>query len=693
MVRQLRRAARPGALIVVLVVTCTGLQGMATADPLTPAGRWITHGPPGSQVNAVAVDPRDHETVYAGTQVGVYVSHDGANRWEPAGVGIPAGSEVKEIEVSPSDPSQVFVGVDNAVGRPPGGLGGIYRSTDQGVRWTRLTVPLGYLPIGAFAVDPTDPATVYAGDTDSYNWGGPLYRTTDAGATWTALSTPGLTTVVSAAVDPFDSRRILAGSPGGGAWVSSDGGGSFHESTGLPPNPAVKELVFDPSTPLVVYAGTEFIAGSPPGLFRSTDGGESFIRLPMPVSSGEGVLSIAIDPTDAGRMFVGTDFEGVFRTSDGGATWTAVNTGLPVRYPYGSQVFDLAMDPVQPDTLYLGDLLDFGAFKTATGGDSWFHVINGLGTACIGTVAVEPSDPMTAYAGGGTGTSLGFFGSDDGGSHWWRSTSFPGGVPASITSIAPDPIHPGVLYVGAGGGPFVSSNGGHTWRSILGDLPFSGSVVAVDPTDPNTIWAAGGTYVEVTHDRGTAWSWTDLTDGNVYFDALAIDPADPGVVLAAAYDLNGQLPPQIYRTSDGGTTWTSVLTAASSYQVSSIAFDPLNSDTVYATRVRLFPDHSSVLISSDAGNTWRTLSRTPGEAPAKVLPDPVREGILYLSEGPGSAHRSIDGGRTWQPFRKGITSTAVVALATAADGSRIYAGGCDSTLLEVAGAVYERELG
>jgi len=160
--------------------------------------------------------------------------------------------------------------------------------------------------------------------------------------------------------------------------------------------------VIDPKAPATVYAGTY-----DDGVFKTTDGGASW----SPVNTGltdNSVEALAIDPTAPATLYAGTRNNGVFKTTDGGASWGAVNTGLT-----HNSVEALAIDPTALRTLYAGTRFGGGVFKTTNGGGSWSAVNTGLPTrvccvlggscqtcvAAVLTLAIDSTHPTTLYAG------------------------------------------------------------------------------------------------------------------------------------------------------------------------------------------------------------------------------------------------------------------------------------------------------
>ena len=295
----------------------------------------------------------------------------------------------------------------------------------------------------------------------------------------------------------------------------------------------MQALAIDPSTPATVYAGTNG------GVFKSANGGTSWTAV---LTSTE-VLALAIDPSTPATLYAGT-FGGVFKTTNGGDSWTAVNSGLT------NTTLDspLAIDPSTPATLYAGASGSGGVFKSTDGGMIWTNVgsfSTGLTVTQVLALAIDPSTPATLYAGTGNFFSLGggIFKSINGGTSWTSVGNVSTGLPATpVLALAIDPSTPATLYAGTGnsvllglqtGGIFKSANGGTTWTA-----------------------ASSG-----------------LTDTNVF--ALAIDPSTPATLYAGTYD-------GVFKGTNGGTSWTAVNFGFANPQVLALAIDPSTPTTLYA---------------------------------------------------------------------------------------------------------------
>ena len=219
-----------------------------------------------------------------------------------------------------------------------------------------------------------------------------------------------------------------------GAWRNlGPGGGS------------VNALVIDPTDPMTLYAGTE-----DGGVFKSTNRGANWSA----INNGLTNLSVkvlVIDPIDPMTLYAGTSFGGVFESTDGGANWSAINNGLTNTF-----ISALAVDPINPMWLYAGTHSD-GVFKSTDRGANWSAINNGLptfnGSIFTRVLAIAPTNPRTLYA----GVAGGYFRSNDGGAFWAAINNGLGTLGDRVRALVIDPTNPRTLYAGTDGGVFVSA--------------------------------------------------------------------------------------------------------------------------------------------------------------------------------------------------------------------------------------------
>jgi photosystem II stability/assembly factor-like uncharacterized protein len=287
----------------------------------------------------------------------LYKSTDGGWTWQPTGTGLPRG--VASLAVNPVVPTTLYA----ATFLPDAGL---HKSTDGGASWsaTGLTPEQG-APVTALAIDPRNPETVYAGDDCCV-----VYKSTDGGVTW-SHSHPGGTGIHALAVDPHNPASVYAGLSAGrvpGVRKSTDGGATWTPiNTGLPPyqNYVVEGLVIDPTAAATLYArlraveGTAGFSSFMPSVWKSTDAGEHWSSVGAGMSCkpfGDSVYyaaisSLAIDPLEPATLYSGEEpwpcYNFVLRTRDGGGQWS------PYGKPYvTTAVTALAINPVRPWLVY-----------------------------------------------------------------------------------------------------------------------------------------------------------------------------------------------------------------------------------------------------------------------------------------------------------------------------------------------------
>jgi hypothetical protein len=474
---------------------------------------WTTHGPYGGSrsVEALAIDPVTPSTLYAGTEGGgVFKSTDSGASWSAVNTGLPSGDlgpSVQALAIDPLTPSTLYAG---GLADPFSGTRGMFKSTDGGASWTAINTGLTTINVRMLAIDPKTPSTLYAG-TAYYNESMTVgvFQSTDGGASWSPVNT-GLTEdldVGTFAIDPLTPTTLYAGTYGSGVFKSTDSGGSWSAvNTGLG-NLDVRALAIDPVTPSTLYAGT---AG---GVYRSTNNGGSWTA----VNVGLGyciVQALAIDPITPSTLYAGTD-DGVYRSTDTGANWSAINTGLTNTY-----VWTLVIDPKTTNTIYagihgacgygtgVGPCFAGGVFKSTDGGASWTGINNGFSSDLVGikilSLLIDPATPSTLYADTQIcdpwcGPVQVYQSTDSGGS--WSALNT--GLGDLIGVLAIDPVTPSTLYAGTDLGVFQSTNSGASWTAINNGFTDSYGYVkhvialAIDPKTPRRLYAGtwgGGVF-------------------------------------------------------------------------------------------------------------------------------------------------------------------------------------------------------
>jgi len=300
---------------------------------------------------------------------------------------------------------------------------GVFKSNDGGASWTSANTGLGGIPVFSLAIDPLNPATLYAGGLF-----GRVFKSTDAGQNWIPASF-GIddTIILSLAIDPASPSTIYCGTatsmwyPGNGVFKSTDGAQNWTVSNSGLPVAIIDVVRIDPSNPATLYAGTNF-----DGVYKSTNGGQNWTAANVGMTPAL-VNDVVVDPANSATLYAGTDSGGVYKSTDGGQSWASVNSGIT-----NLRVVSLAVDPSNSNVLYTGTFLD-GVFKSIDAGANWNLVNSGLQNTLSGKdhlpLIIEPVNPGTVYA----GTATGVFKSTDGGTNW---TSANNGFPASTNVFA-----------------------------------------------------------------------------------------------------------------------------------------------------------------------------------------------------------------------------------------------------------------
>ena len=403
------------------------------------------------------------------------------------------------------------------------------------------------------------------------------------------------------------------------------------------PPGGVWATAIDPQTPATLYAGTDL------GVFKSSDGGGSWTAINNSLTNLH-VRALAVDPQTPAVLCAGTEGGGVFRSSNGGASWSAINSGLTQ-----SSVGALAIDPQTPSTLYAGT--GGGVFKSSDGGGSWTAFNSGLTNPQVLALAIDPQTPATLYA----GTTGGVYKSTDGGGSWSAISNW--GANNRVFALAVDPQTPATLYAGtAGGGVFKSNNGGANWNST-GSGPTSLLSLAIDPQTPPTLYAGtNGGGVFKSNDGGESWvGMNSGLTGSLVVTALAVDPQNPSRIYAAI--LYGG----VFVSSQTSCSYT-ISPAASSYSSSGISSDRV---TVAATGCGWTAvSHDSWITitsgSSGSGNGVVTYSVASNTSPDS------RIGTMTIA------------GQTFPVNQAGLTSSFSLASITPSSGP--VTGGTSITL-------------
>jgi len=341
------------------------------------------------------------------------------------------GGRTRAVAGVPSQPSVFYIGVCN---------GGIWKTNDSGGTWTPIfdEEPTG--SIGSLFVAPSDPNIIYAGSGEGLHRpdlsvGDGIYKSTDAGKTWTHLGLRDGQQIPQLAVDPHDPNRVfaaVAGHPYGaneerGIFRSTDGGQSFQKVLYNDENTGGDDVLIDPTNPQIVYAT----------LWEAQEG---------PWENGE---------------WNGTN-GGIFKSTDGGSNWQKLTTGLPNAVVQAHVAISLS----NPQILFasVATMNDIKLYRSEDGGQSWSVATSDLrpalriGGGDLPVPAIDPQNPQVVYS-----TSIVTWKSTDGGKTWIGLRGAPGGD--DYQNIWINPSEPRIILLASDQGAILTLNGGETWSS------------------------------------------------------------------------------------------------------------------------------------------------------------------------------------------------------------------------------------
>jgi photosystem II stability/assembly factor-like uncharacterized protein len=675
---------------------------LATAGPVDPTLfqelRWRTIGPfRAGRVLAVAGVPGEREHFYFGAvNGGVWETRDAGRTWEPIFDAQPIGT-IGALALAPSDPRVIYVGTGEADMRSDIAQGsGVYRSGDGGRTWAHVGLA-DTQQIGRILVHPRDASLVYVaalGHPYGPNDERGVFRSHDGGLSWErVLFRDADTGAIDLAFEPDDPRVVYAAlwqtrrppwsvyppsnGPGSGLFRSTDGGDTWTriDGNGLPSVHGRIGLAVAPTEPGRVYAMVDAAEG---GLYRSDDRGAHWTRKASDDriwQRGWYFGGLAVDPRRADTVYALNT--SLYRSEDGGRSFTLTRGS-----PGGDDYHELWIDPRDPDRQILGT--DQGAVVTLNGGRTWSSWYN-QPTAQIYRVSTDSRFPYRVYGAqqdsGGAAVPSRTTGLDGINLTQFREITAGG----ESHNIVPDPRDPEIVYGGTvekldlrtmqtqSVDPTLAEPGESraTWT-----LP-----LAFSRRDPRVLYFANQRLFR-TEDGGRHWTAIspDLTREDPGVPAN-LDPATaatvprPGPRHGGVYAIApsrvadrdlwvGTDDGLVWRTRDEGRTWTNVTPAAltSWSKVGILETSPFEADAAYAAvdRHRLDDFHPYVYRTRDGGRTWtRAVAGIPeDEAVNVVRADPVRRGLLYAGTERG-VHVSFDDGEHWQSLKANLPVTSV----------------------------------
>ncbi len=533
--------------------------------------------------------------------------------------------------------------------------GGVWKTTDFGNTWNPVFDDQPTGSVGALAVAPSDPNIIYVGSGEGLQrpdlaTGDGIYKSTDAGKSWTHLGSDkggsdkgdlrDAQQITAILVDPKDPNRVFVaagGHPYGpnaerGVFRSTDGGQTFQKVLYKDENTGAADLAFDPANPQTIYAV----------LWAAR-------VAPWEIRSGASIYTAG---------------SGLLKSTDGGSTWRALTKGLPTAAEDLGRI-GIAVAPSQPNRIYASIEAKRGVggiYRSDDAGESWKQVnadrrIGGRGPGAMG-IAVAPDNPDVIYVANTTTWK-----STDGGRTFAGFKGAPGGDDYQRIWISTE--NPQIIAISSDQGAIISVNSGATWSSWYNQPTAQFYHVTTDNRFPYWVYGAqqesGSAATLSRSDYGeiTFRDWHLI--GIFEYGYVAVDPLDPNILYGdwltrTKQDIGeyAKITPEAIRR--GEYRYARTLP---------VVFSPLESRTLYFAANKLFK-------TTDAGNSWQVISpdltRESYEIPANLgvfaASDPEKgkhRGVIYAvapsfkeantiwaGTDDGLIHVTRDGGKSWQ---------------------------------------------
>jgi photosystem II stability/assembly factor-like uncharacterized protein len=614
------------------------------------------------------------------------------------------GGRVVAVTGIPGNPTKFYFGAVN---------GGIWETTDAGVVWRPIFDDQHIASIGAIAVAPSDPNTIYAGTGESdirmdLSSGDGVYKSTDAGKTWANIGLRETRQISCIVVDTQNANiayvaalgHAYGPNPDRGVYKTEDGGAHWTKVLDAGPDIGAASLAIATDNPKILFA-TMWNAHRPPwstyaplggpgsGLYRSADAGKTWTHLTgSGLPDGDWGRSGVAVSRDGQRVYALIDAKtaGLYRSDDGGNTWTLENSDprLTGRAWYFS---DITIDPNHPDVLYIPNV---ALYRTDDAGKTITIVRGAPGGDDYHELWVDPTDSSRMILGTDQGTTI----SVNHGETWSTWYNQP---TAQIYHVITDNRFPYAVYGPQqdSGGIAVMSRTDYGVISVRNTFSPGGSesgYIAPDPNDPNILYSTGAFGSVSRFDLRTSLSqnvtpWPVPTWGSEINGRRYRDGWNP-VLLFSPYDkktlyFGTQF---VMKTADGGLHWETIspdLTGASPQNhdkpdapptvdntiergfglINTIAPSSLNGDLIWAGS-----DTGLIHLTRDSGKTWKDVTPKglaiwsriswieashfdPAEAYAAIDRHRMDDQQPYL-------YRTRDYGATWQLIANGISASS-----------------------------------
>lgn len=626
--------------------------------PATDAGyEWQTIGPFGGDVVDIAIDAQSPDTIYSTAGI-PYISTDGGDSWtilnslfDLAGGGIssieisnsgtifaageyifgkvyrsmddgtswqqfvfPVNSPVLDIVTDPVDDQVVYCAVASLMGSAYNKV--IMKSVNGGQNWGALdltsVLPVGYSVVD-IAVDPGNNQTIFAIGLEGFS-NCLVVASFDGGTTWEIRSTGLPTGKPYNALTIVDNTVYMAGgqlfgSQNLGVYKSADYGLSWQNISASFPNKVTNEIVYNPFDHNYLYAGSE---GD--GVYISSDGGTTWIYNTQGDGDKAAVRKIVVHPGDPMQIYSGMLSLAVGKSNNGGNSWAFSNYGIATLL-----INQIEVDTYEPQTFLASFEAENsgGCFLTSDGGLTW-ELVSGLPGTRFSAVDIASDGTMYAWSNGPSSIAQeGLYKSTDGGLNWTNTGPNIGSLfETEVFSVCVSPANPSLIFIGgnnfgANGWEsmiYRSTDAGSSWSNVYMGAVYDGFrfINIVPGTNDQVVYASyksqdyQGGFLKST-DGGLNWAEinTGIPAACKWGGSIIAVSGEPDMVFAGAGGA-GDIPGTVYRSEDGGLSWTGTDLSLGTYsRINDLLINPQNDSVLYAAS-----GQDGVYISLDFGQTW-----------------------------------------------------------------------------------------
>jgi photosystem II stability/assembly factor-like uncharacterized protein len=593
-------------------------------------------GPFGGDVRSLLIDSQDPGIVYLGTSSGViFKSSNSGRSWTPLYPGIGRRSFVIDTLVQhPVEQAHIYAGAWDLYSEG----GGLFESRDAGLHWTEVPLAHGAAAVRGLSICRKEPAYMIAGTLAG------AYVSSDGGRTWRRSNDDALQKAESVAIDPGDHRILYVGTWRLG-YKSSDFGKTWTRvDKGVPLDSDVFSIAIDVRNPAVLYSSAcsgvyrsankalqwtrlkllpdrltiraqvvyldpvnpvRVYSGTTEGLFVSNNNGLNWTRL---TSDNVIVNCIQVNPANNQHILIGTEYQGILLSEDGGRTWKEFNAGFIHR-----QILWIMPDPGNPGNFFAGLASGSGglySYDSHSGSWTSSQILPGMR---ILSFLILPQN-----RGKLAGTSQGLFWQPRDFEPW---TKLKGSIARrTVSSLALDPQNP-VIYAGTDQGIYRTSVSAMDFRMPPGyRLSPQAWCLMAPATSPGVIYAGSSLGLLRSWDRGTIWNTISSygLPNRTVIQSIGVSPTNKDQLFAAT-------PVGLYESTNGGIHWRLAGNGNMGVSIPSVVFLGSSGRNIVAANGKL----GGVFYSRDAGQTWDTIEGEYRSPTTCLAGDPERPSRVY----------------------------------------------------------------